>query len=448
MHTLSCTNPLLAVCQTIGRVPTVVVDKIREPIMKLIDVTHHTQICSPPRRVLVRNDKVHPSERRPSSSTIRGSLARHAARQRRFLTQVGDPSDPEGLFVYLQHYLEYLGVKGYTPMGIYNVERYIRAFIRWCEPRALVRPTQIAQTDIEFYQRHLLHHRKANGEPLSIFSQRSALVPLRGFFRWLARERVIPSDPAMEIELPRMQRVLPHQILTAVEAERVLRQPDTRAPVGTRDRAMLEMLYSTGLRRMEIANLRVSDIDDERSLVFVCQGKWRKDRWVPVSQRAMRWVHRYLKKVRPLAVATHDDGTLFLTRNGAPFNDSWLSTTISNYVRKARLGKFGSCHLFRHTMATLMLENGADIRFIQAMLGHADLKSTQIYTHVSIGQLKAVHLATHPGCRQPVEQRRRTLASGHRRHNQSLKQYLHVLAEELPETATMEEVLRHLLPPH
>lgn len=362
--------------------------------------------------------------------------------------QVGDPSEPEGMFAYMQHYLEYLGVKGHTPTGIYNVERYIRAFIRWSELRALTRPAHVTKEDIESYQRYLFHHRKSDGEPLSIFSQRSALVPLRGFFRWLARESHIPCNPAVDLELPRAKHVLPSQVLTAKEAERVLRQPDTRSPGGIRDRAMLEVLYSAGLRRMEIANLRVSDIDDERGLVFVNQGKWRKDRWVPVSQRALRWVHRYIEEVRSITVASPDDDTLFLTRNGLPFNESWLSTTVSNHIKKAHIGKHGSCHLFRHTMATLMLENGADIRFIQAMLGHADLKSTQIYAHVSIGQLKAVHSVTHPGCK-PSDTRRHPISlSVPDNRGLALKQYLHKLADELPGTATMEEVLRRLIPPY
>lgn len=211
---------------------------------------------------------------------------------------------------------------------------------------------------------------------------------------------------------------------------------------------MLEMLYSTGLRRMEIANLRISDVDDERGLVFVNQGKWRKDRWVPVSKRALRWVQRYVGHIRPTVATASDDQTLFLTRNGAPFNESWLSTTISGYIKKARIGKHGSCHLFRHTMATLMLENGADIRFIQAMLGHADLKSTQIYAHVSIVQLKAVHAVTHPGCRSSDHRLQPPSPPAPGCRGLALKQYLHKLADELPGTATMEEVLRRLVSPH
>lgn len=221
-------------------------------------------------------------------------MARRTAHRSRFRTPVGNPADPEGLFAYLQRYLEHLGIKGYTEAGIHNTERYVRAFIRWCEPRALTRPTEITKPIIERYQRHLFYHRKDNGEPLSVFSQRSALVPLRGFFRWLTKQNYLLYNPASDLELPRLKRVLPRHVLTEAEAERVLALADVRTPIGIRDRAMMEVLYSTGLRRMELANLRVYEIDRARGLVFVNQGKWQKDRWVPVGERAMAWVQTYL----------------------------------------------------------------------------------------------------------------------------------------------------------
>jgi integrase/recombinase XerD len=315
----------------------------------------------------------------------------------RLFRPVGDPADPDGLFVWMRRYVEYLGIKGYTEQTRWNVERYVRDFIGWCDPRALTRPTEITKQILDTYQRYLFYYRKRDGGPLSFTSQRGKLSPLKGWFKWLTRENVLPSNPASEIELPRMRRRLPKAVLTEQEAEAVMAQPDLGDPLGVRDRAVLETLYSTGMRRMEIVNLKVEDIDAERGTLLIRHGKGDKDRMLPIGTRASYWINRYLDDVRMHLVVPPDDQTLFLTRTGEAFNLCWLSKTVANYVTQANLGKRGACHLFRHTMATLMLENGCDIRFIQAMLGHAELSTTQIYTQVAIRVLKQMHAATHPG---------------------------------------------------
>lgn len=159
---------------------------------------------------------------------------------------------------------------------------------------------------------------------------------------------------------------------------------------------MLETLYSTGMRRMELIGLKLYDIDVDRGTVMIRQGKGKKDRMIPIGDRALAWIDKYLTEVRPELVAGLDDGVLYLTNLSEPFTPNRLTQLVRNYVQAAGIGKTGACHLFRHTMATLMLEHGADIRFIQEMLGHADVSTTQIYTQVSIRQLKEIHTATHP----------------------------------------------------
>jgi integrase/recombinase XerD len=193
-----------------------------------------------------------------------------------------------------------------------------------------------------------------------------------------------------------MARRLPRYVLTVDEVEAVMVQVDLADPLGVRDRAVLETVYSTGMRRMELVNLKVDDLDAERGTVLIRSGKGRKDRLIPIGERASGWIYRYLQEARPQLIVPPDDRTLFLTRTGEAFNLCWLSKTVAQYVDRANLGKRGACHLFRHTMATLMLENGCDIRFIQAMLGHAELSTTQIYTQVAIRVLKQMHAATHP----------------------------------------------------
>jgi integrase/recombinase XerD len=150
------------------------------------------------------------------------------------------------------------------------------------------------------------------------------------------------------------------------------------------------------MRRMEVINLKLYDLDLERGTIMIRQGKGKKDRFVPVGDRAIAWLQKYIREARPQLAIEPDTGTLFLSHNGEDIGRDMLTMTARSYVLKSKVGKAGACHLFRHTMATLMLEGGADIRFIQEMLGHARLDTTQIYTQVSIRLLKQIHSATHP----------------------------------------------------
>lgn len=196
--------------------------------------------------------------------------------------------------------------------------------------------------------------------------------------------------------MPRLEKRLPKHILTIEESEAVINQPNTKTPTGVRDRAILETLYSTGMRRLELIGLKLFDIDADRGTVMIRQGKGKKDRMVPIGERALRWIAKYQNEVRPGLTTPNDEGTLFLTNLSEAFTPNRLTQMVREYIDAADIGKRGSCHLFRHTMATLMLENGADVRFIQAMLGHVSLETTQIYTQVSIKKLREIHTLTHP----------------------------------------------------
>ena len=248
---------------------------------------------------------------------------------------------------------------------------------------------------LERYQRHLFLSRKADGAPLSLKTQESLLNPLRAWFRWLARETHILYNPAAELILPRSPRQLPKVLLSVQDVEHALNQPDVDTPWGLRDRAMLETLYSTGIRRMELTRLTLYDVDLAAGTVMVRLGKGARDRLIPLGARAGAWIVRYVEEVRPQLALRSDELALFLTDYGEPFEKNRLGDLVRRYLRHAGIAH-GSCHAFRHAMATHMLENGADIRFIQAMLGHSELSTTQIYTQVSIGKLKAIHAATHP----------------------------------------------------
>jgi integrase/recombinase XerD len=313
---------------------------------------------------------------------------------------LADRSDSQGLAAFVMRYLEWLKVHNYAGPTVENREACLGYFVAWCLERGLASPKEITKPILERYQRSLYHWRKSNGQPLTFRAQHARLVPVRAFFRWLTRQNHLLYNPASELELPRLEHRLPKHVLTIAEVEQVMRQADITEPRGLRDRAILETLYSTGIRRRELIGLALYDIDRERGTVMIRQGKGKKDRMIPIGERALAWIDRYQEEVRPELVVGRDSAhlaTLFLTHTGEPFTPNRLTQLVREYVQSAKLGKSGSCHLFRHTMATLMLENGADIRYIQAMLGHAELSTTQIYTQVSIRKLKEIHTATHPG---------------------------------------------------
>ena len=183
------------------------------------------------------------------------------------------------------------------------------------------------------------------------------------------------------------------------QVDALLAIPNVLDPLGVRDRAMLEVFYSTGLRRFELCGLDVVDYHAARRTLTVRRGKGHKDRVVPIGARAVQWLERYLTEVRPRLSLDTRETTLFLTGYGGPFNPDVLSRMLRDWL--ASLGLKGSCHLLRHTCATHMLEGGADIRFIQQLLGHAKLDTTAIYTEVSILQLQEVHARCHPSARLP-----------------------------------------------
>jgi integrase/recombinase XerD len=308
----------------------------------------------------------------------------------------GDASDPHGMTASLAAFLEWSAVTGRAERTVRGLRFNAITFLLWCEQRGITRPMEVTRPILLRYQRHLYHYRTKAGRPLTFRSQNMALSAVRLFFRYLSKSNLLLYNPAADMDLPRSEKRLPRYVLTAGEAEAVLNATDLRLPMGVRDRAIMEVFYSTGIRRSELIRLQLYDLDVGRGTVMIRQGKGKKDRVIPIGDRALAWVDKYLRDVRPELVVEPSDGTLFLSASGEALSGNRLSQMVKDYLDASGIGKSGACHLFRHTMATLMLENGADIRFIQAMLGHAELSTTQIYTQVSIRKLKEIHTATHP----------------------------------------------------
>jgi len=319
----------------------------------------------------------------------------YGARRRRLEA----PTTPDSLAAWMQRYLEALRVQAYGHELLRARRSALALFLEWCAERELQRPGELTKPMLERYQRHLFYARKVDGQPISPKGQWLLVNHVRQWFRWLVRNNHLPMNPAADLDMPRMPRQILPDPLSAEEVETVLAQPDVDDAQGLRDRALMELLYSTGLRRAEAAALSVFDVDTTRGLVRVRQGKGRKDRVVPIGERAVAWVERYRIEARPLLQVDPQEHALFLTRFGQRFRGEGLGLLVRRHIEAAGITKRGSCHLFRHAMATQMLDNGADVRFIQEMLGHESLDTTKIYTHVAIGKLQAVHAATHPAAK-------------------------------------------------
>ena len=309
--------------------------------------------------------------------------------------QGADPLAGHPLLGWMEAHLEHLLIANYSPDTVRVRRVAIRRFIAWCDERGLKHPADVSRQVLERYQRHLFYTRKPDGRPLTAGTQMGCLAPLKLWFKWLARENHILFNPASEIDLPRTGKRLPRVVLSVQEVEAIIAGTEPNNPMGLRDRALLELLYSTGLRRTEAAGLAVHDLDFHRRLAMVREGKGRKDRIVPVGARALLWLDKYLLEGRP-KLLTVDHAALFVNDYGEPAPPDFVAARVKKYMAYAGIDRPGAAHLLRHACATHMLEGGADIRFLQAMLGHENLETTAIYTHVAIDKLQAIHAATHP----------------------------------------------------
>ena len=303
----------------------------------------------------------------------------------------------------INSFLGQLAARAYSKASIEAHHWALKGFLEWAGGDNARNPAAFTRADIESYQRHLHQYRSPRtGESLVVNTQIARLGCVRRFFAWLCRTGTVPANPAADLDLPRKQaRQLPKS-LSAEEIDRLLALPDITDPFGLRDRTILELFYATGIRRTEMTRLDRGDYDSSARTLLVRKGKGGKSRLLPVGERATWWLERFLSESRPLFSHLPAETSLFLSGYGTRFSPAYLGNWVAKLMKRAGIEKAGSCHLFRHSCATAMLEGGADIRYIQEMLGHARLETTQIYTHVSIRALTEVHARCHPHGRMDV----------------------------------------------
>jgi integrase/recombinase XerD len=286
----------------------------------------------------------------------------------------------------LENFLNYLSVeKGLARNTLESYERDLRKYYLFMKSRE---PDEITRSDVVSFMSQL------SSEGISTSSAARCLAAIRGFHKYLMTDEHASVDPTVNIETPRGWKRLP-KALSLADVDSLLRQPDPSTLIGLRDKAMLELLYATGLRVSELVGLKLNDVNLERGYLVVL-GKGSKERAVPIGETAVAAVSRYLSTGRAALLRGGDTDTLFISSKHSGITRQMFWERIKLYTLKAGIDRNISPHMLRHSFATHLLDNGADLRAVQAMLGHSDISTTQIYTQVSRERLKKVHEKYHP----------------------------------------------------
>lgn len=309
----------------------------------------------------------------------------------------------EGVPDLLEAFEAWIRLQGFSQNSPRDHRQKVGRFFAFAERRGLVDQSgqvdlrEIDQEVIADYQAFLFETvSEKTGRKLSTASQINYLSYLEAFYRFLKSTKRIVIDPTEIIRLPRHPKPLPAVLLEPQEVRKLLAQPNLHNPLGFRDRTMLEVFWSTGMRVSELTGLEVADVRFEEGLITLRAPKGRKDRSIPVGEGALGWLYEYIERVRPMLAKGGDDPHLFLNRHGRGLDKTGVFCKLKLYRRRAGLRKPIGTHTFRHTLATEMLKAGADLRHIQEMLGHDNLHTTQRYLHIVKAELKKVHGKTHP----------------------------------------------------
>ena len=289
----------------------------------------------------------------------------------------------------LDQFLHYLIVeKGLSKNTIEAYSHDLNQFLNHLKGKGTQEIGEVDKFDVRGF---LLALKRKNLSTKSILRN---LVAIRTFYKFLIQEGILETNPIEQLESPKVAKTLP-EILTLKEIEKLLEQPNLQTPLGIRDRAMLEILYATGMRVSELTHLPTHQVNLEGGYVLIF-GKGSKERIVPLGGEAMKWITLYLNTVRGILSKGRENSSLFINRSGKGMSRQGFWKNLKNYAKKAGLRKRITPHLLRHSFASHLLEGGADLRSVQMMLGHVDISTTQIYTHVTGERLKKIHHRYHP----------------------------------------------------
>lgn len=297
----------------------------------------------------------------------------------------------------LEDYAKHLAARHLTPQTVNNTLRVLRAFMQWRKDDDW---RSVTLDDLTNWHEALMR------DGIATNTRCCKVWSVKRFLAWLYQRRFILINPAAQLPPLHKAKPLPRDILSPAQINTLINAPLTSSAAGIRDRALFELLYSSGLRAGEACKLTLYDLDRDKRTVIVKQGKGRKDRLVPVGQIALDWLARYLHEARPQLVCKAKPGEaatrFFLTQHGHPFTPARLLRLVRAYAKQAHLPTTTTTHSLRHACATGMLRGGASIRHVQEMLGHTSIKTTQIYTHIVKDDLKAIHAKTAPSERRTI----------------------------------------------
>ena len=292
-------------------------------------------------------------------------------------------------------FLEYLELRNFSRRTIEGYRYELQRFLAFLSDRGIVSLGQMNRELIDDYRCHLFNLER-QGKGLTWSTQASRLSGVKAFLRFLVREQFILVDLAAGIPLPKVPSTLPHVLLSEAEVDQLLSAPDTSDVLGIRDRAVMEVLYSTAIRNSELRDLVLGDVHLERRELFIRTGKCAKSRIVPLGDAAVEWLDIYLCRARPRLLQNPEERCVFLTCRGRPFERGSLAVVVRQAAKRAGLKKVVTPHVLRHCCATHMMARGAGLRHLQEMLGHALASTTQRYTQIEITDLREAHRRFHP----------------------------------------------------
>lgn len=296
----------------------------------------------------------------------------------------------------IHRFLEDLQVRNYSLRTIADYGYHLNLWTRFLAHQKIAELPRVVDATLAEFQRWLYYQPTRRGAVRGILNQNAVLAAIKSFFRFLKAEGCVVYDPAAGLDYARQPKSLPRNVLTAAEAKRILETVDTTTALGSRDRAILEVFYATGIRKDELRHLTLGDVLLGDGLLRVTHGKGARDRVVPLGRMAVQALERYLKEARPELLGSNHSDRLFLSYRGRPIDSHTLGALVAQHAEAAQVPKHVTPHVWRHACATHLVQNHANLRHVQDLLGHGSLATTEKYLRLTITDLKEAHAKYHP----------------------------------------------------